>query len=853
LWLCPDAPEQNISLNTGKLREEWLMQRVRRPGFTALLAALLVTVSGIAGTAYAQLPSLPGLSGRTTTTAEKPEVTAELLADQTAIVPGGAVELAVRLTVPEGWHVYWVNHGEGGLETTFEWKLPPGYEVGPMRFPPPRRHVDEADAHTFILEGEPTFLTTLKAPADARPGEPVTIGVDVNWLICKKMCYLGNKSLSIDLPVVASADQVKPANESDFRYARKQLPVEAGKAAYLKNLRAVASVEKVKPGADFSIAVVFDVEPGYHINSHEPLEEGLIPTDVFPERVEGVEIGRPAFPPGKIEESSGQKLSVYRGQTIITLPVKADGNLSINTLRFSGVLTYQACDDEKGTCYPPTAAEWSLEVPVAGADETPAAAHTDIFQAAAAQAAPAAPGGQAEPSQAPSSRGFTLDSDIHATRVQEEHSMLVWLILAFLAGLILNVTPCVLPVISIKVLSFVQQATESPARVFKLGLAFSLGMMIVFNVLAILATALGMVWGQHFQSPTFTITIASIVFAFGLSLFGVFTLGVPQSVGDLAVKAEREGYAGSIAKGALATVMGTPCLGPFLGPVLVWATAQPPAMVFLVFNTIGLGMALPYVLLTANPRWLRFVPKAGPWLNTFKQAMAFLLMGTVVYFLHILEGQLGGAAVVWMLVFLTGVGLACWMIGTFITYKTSPAGRLGWMAAALAVVLAVGYFSLARGIEWNPPASAAAVDRVSGRQVASGELGKEAADDGEVLPWVPFSMDKLTELTAAGKPVLLDITARWCPNCQYNSAFVFNTAEVKAAVEKYGVVPMLADWTARGPEIGRLIDKLAPGGSIPLAAVFPAGRPDEPVVMLGIVTRQQIIDALAAAAAPARD
>ena len=130
-----------------------------------------------------------------------------------------------------------------------------------------------------------------------------------------------------------------------------------------------------------------------------------------------------------------------------------------------------------------------------------------------------------------------------------------------------------LPVISIKILSFVQQASESPAKLFKLGLAFSLGMLIVFNVLAALATGMGMVWGQHFQSPAFTIAMAAVVFAFTLSLFGVFTLGVPASVGDLATQAEGEGYTASIAKGMFATIMGTPCVGPFLGPVLVWAAS----------------------------------------------------------------------------------------------------------------------------------------------------------------------------------------------------------------------------------------------------------------------------------------
>lgn len=813
------------------------MQRYCLWTWTGVIAVALVGLPP--ATAWAQLPALPGVDRGSglTTGGDGPDVDVELLADRTAITPGGTVDLAILFTVQEGWHIYWKNRGEGGLETSFEWQLPEGYEVGPLRYPPPKRHIDQADAHTFILEGEFAKLTTLKAPADAKPGQAVTIGLEVRYLACKTLCFMGNATVSLDLPVVAAADEVKPANEGDFRYARRQMPVPAEEASHIENVRTVANVEKAVAGGEFKIAVVFDVQDGHHVNSHTPLQDTLIPTDVFPERLEGVEIGRPIFPAGRMERSKGESLSVYRDRVVIQLPVVADGDLSpdeIQELSFRGVLTYQACDDESGTCYPPAAAEWSLTLPVAEPSTEVAEANREIFAAGVDASSP--------PGATGSQRGFTLDSDIQATRIQEQHSLLVWLLLALLAGLILNITPCVLPVISIKVLSFVQQASESPAQVFKLGLAFSLGMLVVFNILAVLATALGLVWGQHFQSPTFTIAITAVVFAFGLSLFGVFTLGVPQSVGDLAVKAEREGYTGSIAKGALATVMGTPCLGPFLGPVLIWASVQPPAMVFLVFNTIGLGMALPYVLLTANPRWLRFVPKAGPWLTTFKQAMAFLLMGTVVYLLYILEGQLGGNAVIWMLVFLTGLGLACWMLGQFITPQTTPGGRLAWLVVAVAVAAGAGYISFGRGVNWGGPVAMTAASTT----VNENPAGLDA--NSTELPWVPFSLERLTELTAEGKPVLLDVTARWCPNCKYNLAFVFNTPEVAAAVEEYGVVPMLADWTARGPEIGSLIEKLAPGGSIPLAAVFPAGRPDEPVVMLGIVTKQQVVDALAAAA-----
>jgi thiol:disulfide interchange protein DsbD len=269
--------------------------------------------------------------------------------------------------------------------------------------------------------------------------------------------------------------------------------------------------------------------------------------------------------------------------------------------------------------------------------------------------------------------------------------------------------------------------------------------------------------------------------------------------------------------------------------VLVWATAQPAAMVFLVFNTIGVGMALPYVVLTANPGWLRFVPRPGPWLTTFKQAMAFLLMATVVYLLYIVEGQLGGRALVWTLVFLVGVALACWIVGTWVTIQKPVSTRWVAWGVAVAVVGLSAWIAFGHGVHLSgaPP-----------KELVVSKNAPDSKSDPKELPWVPFSLEKLQELTAQGKPVFLDITARWCPNCQWNSRFVLNTSTVAEAVENHGAVPMLADWTAREELIGNQIEKLAPGASIPLAAMFPAGRPDEPIVMLGILSKQQVIDAL---------
>lgn len=799
------------------------------------LACLVSFATGLRGNEL----TLPGLGAASAATSKSsaPKINVSLLADRTGMVPGGTVDLAVQFELPDEWHIYWSNPGEGGLETRLDWKLPKGYTISPARFPQPAREVDEMDAHTFILEGSPAILATLAAPKEAVPGEKARIEVEASWLACKKLCFPGRRTLVLELPIVSTADQAQPVHEDEFDAAREGLPISADKARFIKGLHAVANVDKIKPGEKFMLGVVFEVEDGYHVNSHQPLDAYLIPTDIFAELTEGVEFERSIFPPGAKETHQGQRLSVYRGRTVLTLPARADGDLSQEELRFAGVLTYQACNDKTGTCYPPIATQWLLVVPVAQAGEATAQVNQDLFRAPVGQS----PGNPSEAQSGAASGGFTLESQIDTTFVQEQHSLGVWLFFALLAGLILNVTPCVLPVISIKVLSFVQQA-QSPARVFRMGLAFSLGMMIVFNILAVMATALGLVWGQHFQSPAFTIGMAAVVFAFGLSMFGVFTLGVPQVFGDMAAKTEGEGYVGSIAKGALATVMGTPCLGPFLGPVLVWASGQPSIIVFLIFNTIGVGMALPYIVLTAHPAWLRFVPKAGPWLTTFKQSMAFLLMGAVVYLLYILDGQLGGAAVIRALIFLLAVGLACWMIGRFITFNTPPGKRVMWFGAVSAVVAITGFGSFG-DVNWQAATTASAPEVVAAQEVT---VIKSRA---EHVSWVPFSMETLTELTAQGKPVLLDITARWCPNCQYNTAFVFDTPEVAEAIAKYGAIPMLADWTARDKVTGDLVEKLAPGASIPLAAVFPAGRPNEPIVMLGIVTKQQVIDSLAKASA----
>ena len=243
----------------------------------------------------------------------------------------------------------------------------------------------------------------------------------------------------------------------------------------------------------------------------------------------------------------------------------------------------------------------------------------------------------------------------------EGMSLLLVLPLAFLAGLILNVMPCVLPVIGLKVMSFVQQAGENPVRVFMLNFVFALGMIAVFLALATLAVFFGYGWGELYESLLFKVIMIGVVFVFGLSFFGVWEIPIPGFVGDASASkaAQKEGVVGAFLKGILTTLLATPCSGPLLIPAVVWAIAQPPLITYFVFLTMGIGMAFPFLVIGAMPKLAKALPRPGAWMSTFKQLMGFVLMATCVFFL----GSVGNKYTVSVLSLLVFLSLSCWYIG----------------------------------------------------------------------------------------------------------------------------------------------------------------------------------------------
>ncbi len=407
------------------------------------------------------------------------------------------------------------------------------------------------------------------------------------------------------------------------------------------------------------------------------------------------------------------------------------------------------------------------------------------------------------------------------------------LLYGFLGGLILNLMPCVLPVISLKIFGFIRQAGEDPRKILGHGLAFVAGIFAWFLGLGLLIVALKLAgsevtWAFQFQNPWFNLAIASLVFVFALNLFGVFEIVLPgQASNALAEASSGEGYAGSFAQGIFATLLATPCTAPFLGTALGFAFSQASYVILAMFASVAFGMGLPYLLLSAQPGWMKILPKPGAWMERMKQFMGFPLLATLLWLLYILGNQKGLEAVIWVGGFLLCLALACWIYGAF----CGPLSSLRTRAISLLlIVLIVGWgavYFLGEKFTTSQRNSAAATAEKSGG-----------------IDWQPFSQKALDALLAEGKPVFLDFTADWCISCKFNERTAIDVPAVRAAFQKNGIVPLKADWTNANPEITAALKKFGRVG-VPFYVIYPAGRPTEPITLPEILTEQIVLDALA--------
>lgn len=410
-------------------------------------------------------------------------------------------------------------------------------------------------------------------------------------------------------------------------------------------------------------------------------------------------------------------------------------------------------------------------------------------------------------------------------RPASEGSLWIFVLMAMVGGFILNLMPCVLPVISLKVMSLVSQAGSSAARVRQLGLAFSAGIVTTFLALAAVVVALQaggdqLGWGFQFQSPAFVVLLSGLVFVLGLSLFGVVTVRLPGSGTTLGGLGDGEGPGSSFANGVLATILATPCTAPFLGAALGFAFSQPPATIAVIFLAAGVGMASPYLVLAWNPGWMAWLPKPGAWMERFKQGMGFLLMATVLWLLWILGKQLGMEAVVWSAAFLLCLALAAWVLGAWVDLRSTGRQR------AIAWVVAIGLAGA--GFVWFV------------KPLLSSTPAVAAADE---LSWEAFDVGRIEAQIAEGRTVFIDFTADWCWTCKVNERTVLADADVRRQFTEQNVVMVQADWTSRNPEITELLRAFGRSG-VPLYVIFPGGRPEQPLILPEVITPGLVIDYL---------
>ncbi len=390
------------------------------------------------------------------------------------------------------------------------------------------------------------------------------------------------------------------------------------------------------------------------------------------------------------------------------------------------------------------------------------------------------------------------------------------LALAFLGGLILNLMPCVFPVLGIKIMGFVNQAGSDRRKVTIHGIVFTLGVLASFWALAASLTILRaggdqLGWGFQLQSPAFVFALTIVLLVFALSMSGVFEFGL-HATGVGAGLQMKQGYGGSFFTGVLATVVATPCSAPFLAPALGAALALPTTESFVIFTAIALGLSLPYLLLSIFPQAVKVLPRPGAWMETFKQAMAFPLYATVAYLIWVLAGQVSEAAFLTLLLALTLIAMGVWLYGRYAAPGAKPArarfGIVGWTALVLA------------GLWFGWPRPAAPTDVV----------------------WQPWSVEAVAAARAANQPVYIDFTARWCATCQTNKRIVFASAEVKRVFRERGFVTMRADWTNQDP---RITTELAKWGrsAVPFNQIYLPGQP-EPIILPELLTAGMVLDAV---------
>jgi thiol:disulfide interchange protein DsbD len=703
-----------------------------------LLAAMALALLAIAAPANAQ----PVDTGH---------LEAELVPATAGVAPGQTTYVALRQKIDKGWHTYWRNPGDSGEATRIEWTLPAGWTAGDIVWAPPTRQ-PTGPLTNYGYAGEVILPVPVTAPANAKPGETMSLSAKATFLVCEEICIPEEASLQIAVPVTA-----EPAPPHD----RWGGPIEAALAAAPKPAGLQAAFQH---------------------------DAGVVKLAVTGPALKGLDFAGAYFYPfsgAAIDHAKPQ--AIERGPEGLTLTVPAG-------FGFQG-------EDA------PTALPGVLEV------------GGKVFEI------------DAQAGELPATAAGLGPPPVRAAPVEGgDLGLALAVVFAFVGGLILNLMPCVFPVLAMKAASLAGHGQDQAAA-RRQGIAFLAGVLATFLALAgalIALQAAGAVagWGFQLQSPPVVAALALLMLAVALNLSGVFEIGTSvQGVGS--GLAARGGVTGAFFTGTLAVVVAAPCTAPFMAPALGWALTQDPVSALLVFLALGLGFGAPFTAVAFAPALLSRLPKPGPWMDGFRRLLAFPMYGAAAWLVWVLSIQAGPTGLARVLAAGLVVAFAAWLAGAAQRRAAGGARPLGAAAAGFAVLGIVAAL-------W-PPYEAAAPN--------AGDAPISAS-----VPYEAYSPERLAALQAEGRPVFVNYTAAWCVTCQVNEKVALSTKTVGEALERTGAVYLKADWTSKDAAIAAELASHGRAG-VPLYLVYAAGG-GAPVVLPQLLTEGAVVRALETAAQP---
>ncbi|MCA9408411.1 MAG: thioredoxin family protein [Candidatus Omnitrophica bacterium] len=660
----------------------------------------------------------------------------EIISPNTVVMSGERFWVGLKMSMDQGWHVYWHNPGDSGFAPKLTWVQSEDYLPGQMQWPFPHL-IAIPPLTSYGYEKEVFLPVEMEVSSHLKVGNSLLLKAHVDWLACEVECVPGQADLTLSVPVGQESLMNKDV-ESLFVKTFSKIPQENPFQTEAFDLG-----ESLR----FRIESSKNIQPQIFFPNHNKL---INHSDV----------------------QSWSKTGQYYQLDLEKSSLWEDGLIK----QVEGIITVKNKQDDS--------------------------IHSYIFSA-------------------PLKIGKEDGSRMSGAAVV--NSLFIAVVFAFIGGVILNFMPCVLPVLSIKILNLIEEAGKNQKDLLKQGIVFAGGIISAFWVLGagtILLKWAGhqIGWGFQFQSPIFVVCMSILFLGLALNLFGVFEFAVSLTrLSNTKLQELKMSCRRSFFNGVLTTIVATPCTAPFMGSAMGYSLSKPPIYSFFIFTFLGIGLSLPYLIFSLNPKLLKFFPKPGSWMKALKECFGFIFLAVVIWLSSILGSQRGLEAVIYLYGGLLLISISVWIYGRWSGLNHPFSIRRRSVCIAFVIFL-LGVFIALKTV----------------RSENSVIQRKESIDVNKIQ-WQNFSRELLDQNLTEGHPVFLDFTAAWCLTCKVNELVTFNNEEVIRLFKANKILAIKADWTNYDPEITRLLEEFGKN-SIPLYVYYPRGKKDKQSILPELIT-----------------